>query len=340
MPSNPSRKAPVKALAADSRPDASLLTAAGDRLALLLGLSGSTTIEWRVGQRLDRSRSTVYGLEAWSTSGRLAEAFYKVAKPPEPRPDRKEDRLERARAGLRRGPRLEERLAGLVEGEGIVFSRWLAADPEHLTVVTLKVPGRPAGKPWHHALTRARRELAADWLRRAGRAARLIEDCSLDEATIPRELREEMLDRRLNRVRGVLPSSLVDRLESRLYELDDAALDRPRAVTYSHGDFSTSNVLLNEKLGLIDFSWIPRLRGFDVAHFAFRLEYDTPLAPTWTEPLVRTLLEGYGEPDLPTQPGWRVVRLLKLMKVVKDGPAPWYRPDPRYRRALEEITRL
>jgi hypothetical protein len=73
---------------------------------------------------------------------------------------------------------LERRLAGLLEGEGITFARALAVDPGTLTVVTLAVPGQALGKVWRFALPGPTRARTVQLLTVAGRAARLIEECT------------------------------------------------------------------------------------------------------------------------------------------------------------------
>jgi tRNA A-37 threonylcarbamoyl transferase component Bud32 len=107
-------------------------------------------------------------------------------------------------------------------------------------------------------------------------------------------------------------------------------------MVYCHGDLSGSNVLIDRgNFGLIDFTWPLRHRGFDLAHFAFRLEYDSAVPAALTSPLVESFLSGYDDSAATEQPGYKFVRISKLLKVIESkGP----RLMGRKRRARAEIT--
>jgi hypothetical protein len=230
---------------------------------------------------------------------------------------------------------LENRLARLVEGEGITFSRALAVDPGSLTVVTLAVPGDPYGKVWRHLIPGARRAAALETLRLVGRAARLIEDCSVDPIPVDQTSQRAAIDRRLQRVREVLSGPTLQGIEALMVDLTEEMSLSDRAMVYCHGDLSGSNVLVDgRRVGIIDFTWPLRQRGFDLAHFAFRIEYDSPVPASLTSPLRDALLSGYGDPAAIEQPGYKFVRLSKLLKVVEEtGP----RAMTRRGRAQAEI---
>jgi aminoglycoside phosphotransferase len=230
---------------------------------------------------------------------------------------------------------LENRLASLVEGEGITFSRALAVDPGSLTVVTLAVPGDSYGKVWRHLIPGARRAAALETLRLVGRAARLIEDCSVDPIPVDQTSQRAAIDRRLQRVREVLSGPTLQGIEALMVDLTEEMSLSDRAMVYCHGDLSGSNVLVDgRRVGIIDFTWPLRQRGFDLAHFAFRIEYDSPVTASLTSPLRDALLSGYGDPAATEQPGYKFVRLSKLLKVVEEtGP----RAMTRRGRARAEI---
>ena len=314
--------------------DPDLLAEAATSIANVLGTTGG--IRWLSGEPLQRPRSVVIPLEARDSSGRSVTVYFKRSYPP---PYEEERRLRweaTVRSGLTRAPELESRLAELVDGEGIGFSRALATDPATLSVVTTAVPGQPMGRVWRHLVTSDSRESAARLLRRCGRAARLIEECSPDRIE-PEPGAEDPVGRRVARMRGKLQDSKLDRLRERMERLSAELSASPSPTVYSHGDFSTTNVLVDEgRIGLIDFTWPLRQRGFDLAHFAFRLEYDTA-APAWmTVPLIDALIEGFGDEQATERPGWKLVRLSKLLKVVEEGRRGGLGAG-RARRALAEI---
>ena len=294
---------------------------------------------WEVGERINRRSSTLFRLRAKTASGDMARAYYKAYIPP-PYPEERLRRwIETIGGGLERCMRLEERLAGLVGEGGIVFSRAVAVDPANLITVTMEVPGEPFAKPWRHMAPGARRRRAVGWLSLVGRAAELIERCSEPETAIDlaEPMRDAAVERRIDRARASLGSQLADHVESRMIELDRASMSEPSPVVYAHGDLSPTNILIGDGLGLIDFTWPAKVRGFDLAHLAFRLEYDTPAPASMTRPLVEALLAGYGDEHVTGKPGWRLIRLTKLLKIVDETGR---RRDGRRRRALAEIEAI
>ncbi len=107
----------------------------------------------------------------------------------------------------------------------------------------------------------------------------------------------------------------------------------------SHGDLSPANVLVMKgKTGLVDFMWIPQLRGFDLARFVHRLRYITLSHRSWTAALVEAALEGYGDPAAPDQPGWRFTTLQRLVATASEVPSLGMRGGQR--RALAEIKAM
>lgn len=316
-------------------PDENLLTDAAKSLEEHYGFD---TQQWEVSDRIDRPSSSLFRLRALSADGAMG-AYYKRSVPPPYRAERRQRWIDNIRSGLERSVELEARLAELVADEGIVFSRTLSVDPIDLAIVTLEVPGQPFGKPWRHILGSDRRGWAAEWLHRVGRAANLIEQCTVGRIEVEESQREAAIDRRIDRVGEVLTPDSAKRLRSRMEELDRLAHRGARATIYAHGDLSPTNILTGDQLGLIDFTWPIKVRGFDIAHLAFRLEYDTIAPPSWTAMLTRSLMEGYGAPDLTEQPGWHLTRLVKLLKIVTDARMS-SRLSGRTRRAIYEIERV
>ncbi|MGH8872430.1 MAG: phosphotransferase [Acidimicrobiia bacterium] len=320
-------------------PDPRLLAEAAFSVARILDVDDGKDIRWVVGEGLHRPRSVIFPLRAEHPSGRSLAAFFKRSYPPPYAEERRRRWEATVRDGLVRSMDLESRLFELVEDEGITFSRALATDPATLSVVTLGVPGQPMGKVWRHIITPGARGDADRILRLSGRAARLIEQCSPEGIVAGAGAQVDAIDRRVARVRGVMPDSTLEAVERRMAELHRELDSSPKAMVYSHGDFSTTNILVDEgRIGLIDFTWPVRQRGFDLAHFAFRLEYDTAAPARMTSSLILALIEGYGDPEVTLQPGWRFVRLSKLLKVVEDGKrSALGKGSGRTRRALAEI---
>lgn len=315
------------------------------------------TLEWHIGERIVRPGSTVFAVQAHISPDHHVGAFYKVSTGLSPEPTARQlRRVERARAGFERSLQLERALAPRLEGEGIVFSRTLAVDPRRMIVVTSAVPGEPLGKPLRHGLTAGRRETFELWLKKAGRAARLIEDCTLDPVTdggvsigerwdgdlLVDEVSEaKRWDRRLQRAGPVITRSSADRIDRRWRDLLTDAMGRSRAVSFAHGDLSSSNLLVGEELGIIDFAWVPRLRGFDIAHLAYRLEFDDPIPAQMAATFVRSLLEGYGDEAAPASSAWKYHRLGFLLKVLIDDRRGLRRPRWFQRkRALSEVEAI
>jgi len=320
-------------------PDPGLLRTAAASLAGSDGSADRDETRWEILRRIERPRSSLFLLRAHGPGGMQADAYYKISHPPPYASERRERWVATVRSGLARSMELERRLAVLVEGEDIGFARALAVDPDALAVVTLAVTGEAMGKVWRHALTRGARARVAEPLILAGRAARLIEQCTTDPIEPEGPSQSAVIDRRLARVDSILPPSTMQKLERRMVELESEMMNGPMPMVYCHGDFSSSNLLIDgDRIGLIDFTWPLRQRGFDLAHFAFRVEYDTAIPAGLTAPLVDALVEGYGDPKALERPGYRFVRLSKLLKVVEDGGKSWWGSrHGRARRARAEI---
>lgn len=322
-------------------PDSDVLSQAAVSLRSLLRVD-APDIEWVVGPRLLRPRSTLFRLEAHGGGSFLTHVYYKVATPlPPGSGKRRLRRREESRAGLARSMRMETTLARLVDGEEITFARSLAVDESRMITVTLAVPGVSLGRPWRHSVTPQRRSRLENWLERAGRAARLIEECAQGEVDFDEESEGQRWERRLRVIRPTLPERTVVAVEKAWERLLDAALRDSDPAKYAHGDFSSTNLLVGEELGVIDLGWVARLRGFDCAHLGFRMEFDSPLPESVTARFARAIEEGYGEADLQNRPAWMYYRLGMLLKVAADYRGGWRGSlTPLRRRALSEVERI
>lgn len=327
----------MSAIERPDQPNRELLERASLRVAPMLGVDDSSSIQWRVLRRLDRPSSTLFLVEAIAPGGSVR-AYAKQAIPPPYEPERRQRWVDRARAGLERGDVLETRLFEMLDPSQVRFSRTLAVDLPTLSVVTLEVVGEPFGKPWRHLFGGERRAQAAEWLHRVGEVVRTIEKCTQEKIDVDTEARAAAVERRLERVSSVLPAETLSRVEQRMWELDSMATAGGRPLIYAHGDLSPTNILVGDQLGLIDFTWPPMVRGFDIAHLAFRLEYDTMAPAGLTAPLVKSLVDGYGDVGLTDSAAWHFTRMTKLLKIV-EGAGRWS-ADPRVRRALGEIEMI
>jgi len=324
-----------------SAPDPDILAGATERAAAVLGW-GNADIRWRVAERIERARSTIFRLEAMAAPGRGAEVYYKVSHSPidtSPRRMRWEGTVS---DGLARALLLDEKLAELIGREPIAFSRTLAADPGTLTLVTLALAGDPIGKVSRHVLSARRRDRLIEALAVAGHAARLIEECSPGSVLADRDTFSRAIDRRLERARLFLPEPTFEALERRMVSLDEEVLSDPGALVYAHGDFSSSNVLLRDDgIGLIDFTWPPGCAASTSPISHSGISYETGAPRSWTDSLVGSLLDGYGDPDLVGGSNWLAIRIPRLLKLIELGSGPRSSLHRRSaKRALAEIEEL
>ncbi len=332
------RPEPARPTAPDPKLLAEVARAAGG----IVGWPSGTEVEWEVGERVDRRRSSLFLIRAVDPPGTPVDAYYKVLHLPIRDPARLHRWEKEAAEGLSRTRMLDQELARLVAGHPITFSQTLVVEPSSLTHVTLGVEGEAFGKAWRHTVTRARRQRILENLRLIGRAAALIEQCSPEPVEVDDSDVQRSIDKRLTRMRRALAEPTLTALARRMEELDPVTLNKPGGLIYVHGDFSSSNVLIRQGgIGLIDFSWTPELRGYDVARFAFRVEYDTVTSHSWADASVSALLEGYGDPDLRQSPNWLALRVPWLLKIVELGRETRFdRYSVRARRAMKEIESI
>lgn len=321
-------------------PDPEVLAKAQERLSAWL--DDADLGEWKVGERMDRPRSSLFPLQV-ETSGGPVGAFYKVVLPSRKgTEDRHELRADRARTGLERTIELEDRLAVLAHGSGVSFARTLAVDPATLTAVNLKVEGEPFGSTLSKLVPGPRLSKARSSLVTTGRAAALIERCTVDPVQDREDERVDLMDRRLERIAPFFDEGVNRRLRLLANDLYAESSSGDHPFAYVHGDFSPTNIFVSEEgIGLIDFEWAPRIRTFDIANLAFRLEYDTFVPATLVAPLVTALIEGYGRPGLTESATWRYHRLGMLLKFARGGPGRVLSPrSGRRRRAIAELETM
>ena len=322
----------------DSRPESpaeSLLFEARRELAGRLSL-GPGNLRWDIGKRLSRKRSTLFHLTLRSATGEaIATAYYKAPYFPDEHNRTRRNR-ERMRVALENSRSLGDRFAQMAEDSGISVNVTLALNLETLDVVTLGLEGQPMGNPLAHAISKNRRTQAVETCFRVGAAARLMEQLPTPEPGAARERIWGEAERKLDAAASIIPAEDLGRLEELLQELLAGAFDQPRPVTLAHGDLSTSNVvMLPGRTGLIDFTWIPQLQGFDLARFVHRLRYATVSYGPWTSALIEATLEGYGDPSAPERSGWRFTSLQRLLATALRQPS---QPQRRsVRRAVAEI---
>lgn len=318
------------------RPDREVLEIASRVLAEVLGESTDGLRLRATETRIERGRSTVFPLTADGRPGVVA--YYKeMASSSETDSENARVRAQRTRDGLARAVELERRLADLIGDEPISFSRSLAVDPERLISVTLAVAGDPFGATWRHLTTPGRSRVAQQWMRITGKAARLIEECTIVDLQDSDEDAGPRTGSRMKRLAEVIGPKQAASVGELLRTLREAVFNGPSPMVYAHGDLSSSNILIAERLGLIDFGWVPRVRGYDISKLAFRIEYGTAL-PRWAvESLVDGLLEGFGDEGLAASPVWAYHRLWMASKVVADNRQRQRRRVARARREIEEM---
>ena len=265
---------------------------------------------------MDRKRSSVFRLTLAAESGPIATAYYKA---PYFTAERQGSRnLDRARTAILSSETMGRLFAEAGAGSGISINETLALDPETLEVVTLGLEGRPFGIPLSHAFIRSRREEALVTCRRVGRAVHLLEGLPEPESGPELERIWQETERKLEAVSPLLPEPDTRTLERSLRELFEMATSDPGGVTLAHGDLSPDNlIMMKDATGIIDFMWIPQLRGFDLSRFVHRLRYTTPSSDRWTRSLTDAALEGYGDSTATSQPGWRFSEMQSLLGTIQ-----------------------
>ena len=265
---------------------------------------------------MDRKRSTLFPLILAAPSGPVATAYYKS---PYFVAERQGSRnLDRARAAVLSSEALGARFAELAEPSAISINETLALDPDTLETVTLGLEGRPMGNPLRLAFTSGRRDEALKTCFRVGEAIRIMEGLPSPDHEPGLDRIWQETQRKLESVGALLPDPDRVRLESALVELFGSATNDPAGVTLAHGDLSPNNVIMmKDGTGLIDFMWIPQLRGFDLSRFIHRLRYTTTSYRPWTSALTAAVLDGYGDRNAPSLPGWRFSDLQGLMATVQ-----------------------
>jgi hypothetical protein len=269
-----------------------------------------------MGERMDRKRSTVFRLTLAEASGPVATAYYKA---PYFTAERQGSRnLERARTAILNSETMGSLFAEAATGSGISINETLALDPETLEVVTLGLEGRPFGIPLSRSLTRERREEALITCRRVGRAVRIVEGLPAPQPGLELERIWQETERKLEAVGPLLPDADRRSLEQSLRGLFESATGDTGDVTLAHGDLSPDNlIMMRAGTGLIDFMWIPQLKGFDLSRFVHRLRYTTPSSDRWARSLTDAVLEGYGDATAPSQPGWRFSDIQSLLGTIQ-----------------------
>jgi hypothetical protein len=275
-------------------------------------------LRWPVGNRVDRKRSTLFPLALIEHGGNrvVATAFFKASYFP---PEEQESRhLGRVREALVRSDEMGRRFMDLVGDAPIKINVTLALDEESLQVVTLGLEGKPMGHPLRHSVGSTRRRHALETCAAVGKAIGIVE-------AIPRVDRDgdiariwEDTERKIHSVAPMLDTGDVRSLERAMAELYAEAILESNAIIVAHGDLSTGNVIMMEEgTGLIDFGWIAQLRGFDLSRFVHRLRYTTPSYGPWTDQLIAAVLDGYGDADAPSRPGWRFSEMQRLLATVQ-----------------------
>ena len=287
----------------------------------LVALADSHSIEpesltWTVGDRSDRKRSTLFHLTLRSPEGTVATAWYKT--PYFPPAEQDSRHLGRARQALSRSDEMARRFMELAGEFPLAINETLAFDEDTLEVVTLGLVGEPMGNPLRLALNGKSRASALAAAAAVGQAVAVLETFPQPDPGPELDRIWKETERKVESIGPLLPEADRRSLETHLGELFDMASADTRGVTVSHGDLSPGNVIMMEdRTGLIDFGWIPQLRGFDLSRFVHRLRYTTTSFRPWTEALVGAVTEGYGDIEAASRPGWRFSEMQRLMGTIQ-----------------------
>lgn len=269
------------------------------------------SIDWSIFRRMDRRYSTVYELKAFAPTVGGFTAFYKIHRQPQAAMWMDTERyLGELESALRRAPRLVDLLNRGQDLSGITAAPILACDPEQLVLVTLGMSGVPLAK-----MLSSRNPKALGAVMKLGAACRLIDNLKAPgEAGASAEGMTWLIDFYLDRFS--LPSGhSKSQLSAHLKSLLDGALQEANPISYCHGDLLGGNVLVaTDRIGLIDFRWAPRTRGYDLAHSALRIKYKWPWTTSWGTRLTKALLDGYGDPTVIGSPGWELVEVMFLIR--------------------------
>ena len=277
-----------------------------------MGIIEPASVEWRIGRSLERPHSSVFQVNATLDTETSVVCYVKTFRVPLDRPDmanRLQERVLRTRW-------LADHLGDAGEPSSVRVPPVLASDPEQLAIVFLAVEGEPLGKAWSHIL-KGRIRSARARFHRVGRAIREIESLSLAVAEP-----SSYLDRAnvVQAITDALPylEGGPHRIQERVDEVYHDFATADSQSYFSHGDINHSNVLLTgDRVYLIDFDMSSRPITFDLSVFLLRLELERPAIGPWSDTVARWVAEGYGAPDVRTDPAFALVRLIKLSDSIK-----------------------
>jgi hypothetical protein len=286
-----------------------------------------------IGPRIQRAVSTLFLLRWKNVHGGTTSAYYKVLRPPRDVPTWW---TQETRAYLHRASLLDQRLASLGDDGMVRAARLLAVDPDTSTIVALAMPGTPLTDHLRKAWRTGRRSALEDVYFGLGRFSRRIENCMLPDEVPPVGARPAILLERLRQVQTILSDDLtsVEWLLERLFE-EAASADR---LVVSHSDLNPKNILIDGKdVGVIDFGWIPRFPGHDVAFLACRSKYVLQVPTPWVGGLTDALVAGYGEPGMSSKPQWKAAKVEALLRVIVQQRNQTGLHRIRYWRAVKEL---
>ena len=275
------------------------------------------SLSWAVGDRTDRKRSTLFHMTLRSHDGTQATAWYKT--PYFPPAEQDSRHLGRAREALGQSQAMARHFMDLAGESPLAINETLAFDEDTLEVVTLGLEGEPMGNPLRFAFSSKGRGRALTACSAVGQAVQILELFPHDDLSTELDRIWQDTERKMESVGPLLPEADRRSLEKAVGELFESASAEPDGVTLAHGDLSPGNVILMDDgiTGLIDFMWIPQFRGFDLSRFIHRLRYTTVSYRRWTSALSDAVLEGYGDRDAATRPGWRFSEIQRLLATIQ-----------------------
>ena len=282
----------------------------------------ASSLAWALGDEVRRPRSIVTPLFVRAPDGSQHRFWLKTLRGPDDRSPAPDDgTLAAWRQMVDRTLLVQERVRDALAPLGVDMPLVIAHDLEHRSIVNTHVEGTPYGRLTRHAVG-PRRGALLEAMRHVGSAVAALERVAPPTAAWSTDRVSGLVARWLPLASRILPDG-DRRLEATGDELVAALRSGPHAV-WMHGDLSLTNVLSGRgrTLSLIDFEYRDSPAGSDIGIFAARLELQGGgnLGGTAAAAMA-ALVEGYGDPDVTTVPGFRFMQIKKAFQHLSRAPS-------------------
>jgi hypothetical protein len=272
------------------------------------------SVSWKIIDQERRRYSQVYTLAFWTkdVSAAVGNAFYKeMTLPVNVDASTSGRRHLQIQQSLDLARKLNPNLSGIAAESGVDVAPVLAVDIDRRVIVTEGLPGHQLLDDLPRRITVLHIRNLITMLERLGRLCRVVESLDADEPDVSsNDEYREAYAWPIAKLRNI-PLDLSADLHHNIDDLLAQALTRSNPVVWAHGDLSPTNVLVapSGRLGVFDFRWVARFRGYDLGVLGARLETSATDGMT-RNAIVRGLSLGYGMPGVQSEPGWRLARLL------------------------------